>query len=144
MTRNSISIFLLVVGLVWAAVVSGFVALLAGFFGNAPPWNPAAVGKLLVWFSWVLVGPLLLIAGAILVLTSTHKKVGSVLSLAGCGILTVMMGYQALSMLHDLGDPLIAKPPYGEYVIALILALLAYAGAVQLYRLAYPAAAQEE
>jgi len=94
------------------------------------------IGKLIVWFSWVLVGTVLLMAGAILVLMGTHQRAGSILSLAGCGILTVMMGNQTLSMLHDLADPLIAKPGYGGYVVVLILTILADAGAAQLYRLA--------
>ena|SRR2546425_4058730 len=132
MSRSSISIFVLVVGVLWAAVVSWFFVGV----GGAANLNPAYVGKALLWFSWLFVGPLLLIAGAILTLMGTHQKVGSILSLVGCLILTVMMGYQTLSALHDAADPLIMKPPYGEYAIAVILTLLADAGAMQLYRLA--------
>jgi len=118
------SILLLGVGLFWGLVVLGFVALLGGFF----------IGKLLLLCSWLFVGPLLLIAGAILMLRGTHPKAGSILSLVGCVILTAMVGNQTLSMLHDLADPLIIKPPFGAYAIAVILTLLADTAAVQLYR----------
>ena len=117
-------------------MVSGFIALFAGFFGNAPPWDPAVIGKLLLWFSWLFVGPLLLIAGAVLTLMGTHQKAGSILSLVGCFILTVIVGYQINSVLHDAADPLIMRPPYGLYAVSIILALLADAAAVLLYRLA--------
>ncbi len=69
-------------------------------------------------------------------LLGTRQKAGSILSLVGCIVLTVMVGYQILSGLHDIADPLIIRPPYGMYAIAVVLTLLADAGAVQLYRLA--------
>jgi hypothetical protein len=130
MTRSSISIFLLVVALVWTAVVSWFFVMVGGAS------NLAYIGKALLWFSWLFVGPLLLLAGAIVMLTGTYQKVGSILSVVGCFILTVMVGYQTLSMLLDAANPLIARPPYAAYVIVMILTLLADAGAVRLYRLA--------
>jgi hypothetical protein len=138
MTRSSISIFVLLVGLLWAAVVSWFFVAV----GGAANLNPAYISKALLWFSWLFVGPLLLMAGAILTLTGTYQKVGSTLSLLGCLILTIMVGYQTVSALHDAADPLIMKPPYGKYAIAVILTLLADAGAVQLYRLASLAVAK--
>jgi hypothetical protein len=131
---RSTSILLLGAGLFWGLVVLGFVALLGGFFGNAPPTDPVIIGKLLLWCSWLFIGPLLLIAGAILMLRGTHPKAGSILSLVGCVILTAMVGNQTLSMLHDLADPLIIKPPFGAYAIAVILTLLADTAAVRLYR----------
>jgi hypothetical protein len=130
MTRSSISMFLLVVGLLWAAIVSWtFLAL-----GGAAELTFAYLSKTLLLYSWMFIGPLLLIAGAILSL-GTHRRVGSILSLIGCAILTVMVGYQSISMLRDLADPLIMKPPYGKWAMGIILTLLADAGAVQLYRL---------
>jgi hypothetical protein len=130
MTRSSISIFLLVVALVWAAAVSWFFVMVGGAS------NPAYIAKALLWFSWLFVGPLLLVVGTIVMLTSTHQKVGSILSVVACFILTVMVGYQTLSMLHDAANPLIAKPPYAAYVMVMILTFLADAAAVRLYRLA--------
>ena len=136
MTRHSISIFLLVVGLLRIGLVSWlFVAL-----GGAANLNPAYIGKALLWYSWLFVGPLLLIVGAVLVMMGTRHRTGPVLSLVGCIILTLMVGYQIVSVLHDAADPLIAKPPYAEYAIVVILTLLADGGVMQLYRLAAQAA----
>ena len=130
MTRSSISIFLLIVGLLWASVISWlFVAL-----GGAGELTLAYIGKALLWYSWMFIGPLLLIAGAVLSL-GTHQRAGATLSLAGCAILTVMVGYQSISMLRDLADPLIMKPPYAKWATGVIITLLADVGAVQLYRL---------
>jgi hypothetical protein len=129
-----------VVGLVWAVVASGFVALLAGFFGNAPPWDSVVIAKLLGWFSWVFVGPLLLIAGATLVLIRAHE----ILSLIACFILTALVGYQTLETLFSAAEPLIMKPSYRGYAIAVILTVLADTGAVRLYRLASLAVVQEK
>ncbi len=138
MTRSSISLFVLAVGLLWAGVVSWFFVGV----GGAANLNPTYMGKALLWFSWLFVGPLLLMAGGILTLTGAHQKAGPILSLVGCCILTLMVGYQVFSALRDLADPLIAKPPYVLYGIAAVLTLLADAGAVQLYRSASQAFAK--
>jgi hypothetical protein len=74
-TESSISIFLLAVGLIWAALIS------LNFFFKFP-------GAELLW---VFIGPLLLITGAVLSLR-THRRAGLTLSLIGCAILTVMVG----------------------------------------------------
>jgi hypothetical protein len=58
-----------------AAVVSWFFLVM----GGAAALDPAYLGKALLWF----VGPLLLIAGAILTLIGGHQKAGSILSLVG-------------------------------------------------------------
>jgi hypothetical protein len=133
MSKSSISIFLLVVGLLWAAVVSWlFVA-----FGGAAELTFAYLSKSLLFFSWLFIGPLLLIVGAILLL-GTHQRTGSILSLIACAILTLIVGYQTIASVHNLGDPLIAMS-YSYYVlnaVAVMLTLLSDAGAVKLYRLA--------
>jgi hypothetical protein len=132
MTRSAISIFLLVVGLLWVAVVSWFFVM-AGGIGQL---NFAYISKMLLFFSWLFIGPLLLIAGAILSL-GTHQRTGSILSLIACAILTLMVGYQTIASVHDLGDPLIAKfySYYALNAIALVLTLLSDVGSVKLYRL---------
>ena len=132
MTRSSISIFLLVVGLVWAAVVFWFFVMA----GGGGQLNLAYISKMLLFFSWLFIGPLLLIVGSVLLL-GTHQRAGSVLSLIACIILTLMVGYQTISSVHDLGDPLIAKfyCYYALEVIAVVLTLLSDAGAIKLYRL---------
>jgi hypothetical protein len=133
MTRSSISIFLLVVGFLWLAVVTWFFVMMGGI----EQLTFAYISKMLLFFSWLFIGPLLLIVGAILLL-GTHQRTGSILSLIACAILTLMVGYQVVSSVHDLADPLIAKfySYYALEAIAVVLALLADAGAVQLFRLA--------
>jgi len=138
MTRSSISVFLLVVGLLWAAVVSWLFVMFGGVS------DLAVVGKALLWYSWMFVGPLLLISGAVLMLIGTHRKAASIVSLVGCLILTVMVGYETVEMLRDLANPLIAKPPYGLYAIAVASTLMADAGAVHLYRFASLTVARED
>jgi hypothetical protein len=135
MTRSYISIFLLMVGLLWAAVVTWFFVMVGGAEGLTSAYLP----KTLLWFSWLFVGPLVLIAGAVLSRMANPRKVGWILSLVGRVILTAMVGYQVLWAVHDAADPLIAKPPYSLYTIAVVLTLLADAGAVRLYQLASPA-----
>jgi hypothetical protein len=129
MTRYSVSIFLLGVGLLWAVIFSlTFLAL-----DGAAELTFAYLSKALLLYGWMFIGPLLLIAGPTLSL-GTHRRVGSTLSLIGCVILTVMVGYQIRSMLHDLRDPLIARPSWGLYAFGVILTLSADIVAVQLYR----------
>lgn len=111
MTRSSISIFLLVVGLLWVAVVAWFFVMMGGI-GQL---TFAYISKMLLFFSWLFIGPLLLIVGAILLL-GTHQRTGSILSLIAGAILTLMVGYQIFSSVHDLADPLIAKS-YSYYAL---------------------------
>ena len=118
--------FLVAVGLLWTAVVSWLFVMFGGL---------SDLGKALLWYSWMFVGPALLIGGAVLTLIGTHRKAGSILSLVGCLALTLMVGYETVEMLRDLADPLIMRPPYGLYGIAVVLTLMADAGAVHLYRL---------
>ena len=139
MTTRPISIFLLVVGLLWGLIVIGLLALFGGFFGNAPPHDLALIGKGLLSVWWMFIGPLLIVVGSVLVLRDAHSRSGTLSTLAGCLILTIIMGYQIIQILHDAFDPLIGKSSYSLnviYAVAVILTLLADAGAVRIYRLA--------
>lgn len=101
-----------------------------------------AIDKAFQWYSSLMfVGPLLLISGAVLTLIGTHCKAGSILSLVGCLVLTLMVAYHSLLMLHreHINDGPPARPPYGLYAIAaiaVVLTLMADVGAVLFYRLA--------
>jgi hypothetical protein len=137
MTTRSISIFLLVVGLLWGLIVTGLFALLGGFFGNNPPHSPVLIGKALLSVWWMFLGPLLLIVGTVCTLRGAYPRLGAIAALGGCIMLTGTMVYQLAQVAHDAADPLIAKT-YGLYAlfaIAAVLALLADAGAVKLCRL---------
>lgn len=117
--------FLVFVGFLWAAIVS-FVLVAEGSI-------VADIAGTLLLYSWLYIGPLLLIVGAILS-ARTHHRTGSILLLIGCADLTVTVGYQSMSMLKDFADPLIPNPHYGAWAVGVILTLLADVGAVQLYR----------
>ncbi len=129
MSRSSLSVFLLVVGLLWTAVVTWFFLVV----GGASELTIAYLGKTLLWYSWLFVGPFLLLVGATLSLIGAHQTAGSILSVVGCLILDLLVGYQSLAMLKNLSDPLIMKPLYGEWACAIILTVMANAGAIQLY-----------
>jgi hypothetical protein len=133
MTRSSISIFLLVVGVVWAAAVSWFFAMI----GGAGELTFAYLSKSLLFFSWLFIGPLLLIAGAVASL-GTHQRMGSISTMVGCFILTVMVGYQTISAVRDLANPFIPRffSFYTLDAIAVVLTLLSNAAALKLFRLA--------
>ena len=122
--------FLVLVGLLWAAVVSWLFYMFGGLA------DPAFIGKALLLYSWMFVGPLALIIGAVLTLMGAHQKGASIAVLVGCFILTLMVGDQTAWILRDLADPLIARPPYALYASAVVLTLMADASAVHLYRTA--------
>ena len=125
--------FLVSVGLLWGFVVLGFIALLGGFLGNEPPWH--YLGKILLWSSWLWIGPVLLTGGAISRLTGRLSRASSISIWVGSFSLTVMVGYQIFGMLHDAADPLMMRPTLGMYAIcsvATLLTLLADAAALQL------------
>jgi hypothetical protein len=82
----------------------------------------------------MFVGPLFLVVGPILYTVPRSRSHASVLLLVGCIVLSGEVGYQFVSMFHDLADPLIMKPSYGLYAGALALTVLAGICAVQLFR----------
>jgi hypothetical protein len=127
---KSLCICLLLVGVLWALFVVWMYLALSGIA------EPISVTRVVLYFGVLLLGPLILLVGPILVLTGRHPKTGAILAVVGCVILTITVGYQVPSVLHDLRDPLIMRPPWGLYAVAIILTLLADAGAVQVYRLA--------
>lgn len=125
MRQKFILMFLVFVGLLWAAIVLWFLVATGSMVAD--------LGGTLLSYSWLFIGPLLLIVGAILS-AGTHHRAGSLLLLIGCADLTVTVGYQSISMLKDFADPLIPNPHYGIWAVGVILTLLVDAGAVQLYR----------
>ena len=97
--------------------------------------EPVSLTRVLVYFGGMLIGPFILIAGTIFVLTGKRARSGAVLVILGCAILTVTVAYQVPSILRDLADPLIVRPPIGLCTGIVVLTLLVDAGAVQIYRL---------
>ena len=121
----------MLVGLLWGAFVS-WLFLMMGGLELMIHW--AWVGKALLWYGWMFVGPLFLVVGPILYEAPKRRTLASVLVLVGCLVLSGEVGYQLVSMFRDLADPLIMRPPYGLYAGAFALTILADICAVQLFR----------
>ncbi len=121
---------LMLVGLLWGAFVSWLCLMMGGL--EMLHW--AYIGKALLWLGWMFVGPLFLVVGPILYSVPRSRSLASVLLLVGCLVLSGEVGYQLVSMFHDLADPLIMRPPYGLYAGALALTVVADICAVQLFR----------
>ena len=83
MIARSISIFLLIFGLLWGLFVLGLFALFGGFFGNAPPHNPILIAKGLLTAWPMFIGPLLTVVGSIIILRDASSRIGALTTLAG-------------------------------------------------------------
>jgi hypothetical protein len=121
---------LMLVGLLWGA----FVSWLSLMMGGLEMLHWAYIGKALLWLGWMFIGPLFLVVGPILYTIPRRRTLASILLLVGCVVLSSEVGYQLVSMFHDLADPLIMRPPYGLYAGASILTALADICALHLFR----------
>ncbi len=134
MIARPISIFLLIVGLLWGLFVLGLFALFGGFFGNAPPHNPILIVKGLLTAWPMFIGPLLTVVGSILILRDASPRIGALTTLAGCVVLNIAVGNDVIQTLHNLANPLIGKQPYTFDVVMVAVALLTDVAAVKVYR----------
>ena len=125
---RGLSIFLLLVGITWAL---GIVLTYLTLSGLAVP---VSVTRVLLYYGLLLTGPLMLIAGPILVMNSTHTKLGAVLAALGCSMLTVLVAYEIVKAMQV--GALQVRPPVAVYGIMIMLVLLADIGAIRLYRIA--------
>ncbi len=124
---RGLSICLLVAGAIWALVVAWLYLTLSGIA------EPISMGYVVVYYGGLLLGPLALILGPILVLNGTYAKLGAILAILACAVMTLFVFYQTAQAMHV--EPLQVKPPYALYAAVVILVILADAAAVKLYRL---------
>jgi len=117
--------FLLVVGCIWSGVAVWLFLALGGIS------EPAYIGKTLLATWWLLIGPVLLVAGSALLRTS-FAKTGASLAVLACLLLTIIVAYQSLTGLKV--QPLQAPPSYAFYVSAIILTLLSDISMVAILR----------
>ncbi|MGD0731298.1 MAG: hypothetical protein ABR956_08535 [Terracidiphilus sp.] len=122
--------FLTLFGLLWLACVSW----LSLMMGGLEMFHWAYIGKALIWLGWMFIGPVFFVVAPILYAVPKFRLFSSLLLLVGCSILSVEVGYLIVSMVRDLADPLIMRPPYGLYTAALTLTLLADICAILLFR----------
>ena len=114
---KSPSIFLLLVGCVWAVFV---VLMFFGLAGIADfDWSVSGV---LYWLA-MLIGPMSLIVGSCFVLITGTGRFGAVLIAIGCLSLTGEALYNSVAAIQR--QPLQAPPPYSFYVLMLFVMLLA-------------------
>jgi hypothetical protein len=125
---RSLSICLMLEGVLWALVVGWTYLSLSGIS------EPVSATKTTLYFAALLIVPLVLIVGPVLVLKGAYVKLGAILAVVGCAVLTIFVVYQSIQALHV--EPLEVKPPYALYVIAVIVTLLSDVGALRLYQLA--------
>ena len=122
--------FLSLMGLLWTPIVI-WVFLMAGGLSLL---HFAYLGKAILWCGWWFVGPLFLIAGPLLYSKRKYRMFAAILLGVGCTILSAEVGWILQSVIQDLADPLIARPPYGLYASGLVLTVLTDICAVQLIR----------
>ena len=112
------TIFLLLVGCVWALFVMWMFLTFAGIMDFA--WSLSGV---LYWIL-MLTGPVMLIVGSYLVLIGAPGRSGILLVALACLMLTGWVIYQTcVAMLQRL--PLQAPPNYSFYLVMLVITLLA-------------------
>lgn len=122
--------FLLVVGSLWALIVVWMFLTLAGI-GDWPDSITMAIMAALYW-GGMLVGPLTLIIGAVLLLRGTSLRMGATVIGVGCVILTCYILYNVIVGMQR--KPLQAPPPYGLFMLMLLIMLLSDGAAYKIYR----------
>lgn len=124
---KAIAICLILVGIIWALWVALIYLVMSGMA------EPISVAYTSIYYAALLIGPILLIAGPILVLNRSNAKLGVVLTLISCAILTISVGHETILGLHV--EPLQAKPPYLLFGVMIMVTLLSDIGAIWLCRL---------
>lgn len=119
--------FLLVVGCLWTLLIVWMFLTIAGVADAPESWARFA----LYWGS-MLVGPLMLIIGAVLLLRGMSLRPGATLVGVGCAILTGFALYNSITGMQR--KPLQAPPPYLFYVALLLIMLLSDAAAYRVYK----------
>ena len=121
------AIFLLVVGCVWALFMVWLVLLFGGAADSLVGWAKAAP-----YWCGMLAGPVVLIAGSVLLLRGTFPRVGAALIGIGCIILTGFALYNSITGLQR--KPLQAPPPYLFYVALLLIMIFSDAALYKIYK----------
>ncbi len=119
--------FLMVVGCLWGLLVVWMFLTIAGVADA-----PESLASVAFYWGSMLVGPLMLIIGAVLLLRGTSLRPGATLVGLGCVILTGFVLYNSITGMQR--KPLQASPPYFFYVGLLLIMLLSDAAAYSVYK----------
>jgi hypothetical protein len=117
----------MLVGIVWALWVGLMYLVMSGMA------EPISVSYASLYYTAMLVGPVILVVGPVLVLNQSQPKLGAVLAIIGCVILTISVAHETISGFHV--QPLQAKPPYLLFTFMVVVTLFADASAFRLYQL---------
>src|SRR6516164_10033266 len=122
-----LSICFMLVGIIWALGVAWI------FLNMSTIAEPVSFTYTSIYYAAMLIGPLLLIAGSILVLNGPPAKVGAILVATGSVVLTLYVGYGISGLFH--AEPFQAKPPYLVLGIMVGVTILVDIGAFRLCQL---------
>ena len=125
MTRV-ISIFLLVVGVLWCILAGLYLSVALGGVTSAP-----RLLVMLLALSWVYIGPLLLIAGAVLSLLSVRQRLGAIFALVGSLTLLLMTILQWVQTVKEVHNPASIPPPNWELVAGALFVILTNVAAMK-------------
>jgi hypothetical protein len=120
--------FLLMVGCLWALFVAWMFLSIVGVTGFAPEsWL-----RMVLYWAGMLVGPVVLVIGAVLLLRGTSVLPGAILAELGCVILTGFALFNSIIGMQR--KPLQAPPPYSLYIVFLLIMVFSDAAAYKIYR----------
>lgn len=123
---KTLSIFLLAVGCIWALFEVWLFLTLAGIS------EPVSIAAVVSYWGSMLIGPLTLMAGAVVLLRGTSPKYGVALIAIGCLILTGFALYNSVVGMQR--KALQAPPLYAFYVVLLVIMLLSDVAAYKIYK----------
>ncbi len=122
-----LSLFMLLVGCVWALAIAWAYISLSGLS------VPVSTRVVIMEYGAMLIPPATMIVGSILILTGAAVRPSATLIGLACLVLTGIMVWQLAPSLHP--GPLEARPPYLFFVVLMVLVLLADLAAFRLYQL---------
>jgi hypothetical protein len=122
------SIFIFIIGILWDLFLVLAIFIMMGI---AAPISTLYTGA---YFLGQFIGPLALIVGSTLTLSGSNTRLGAILVVFGCLILTAIIAYTCVESF--MVEPLQAKPPYGIYAIILVITIMVDIGGFILYRMA--------
>jgi hypothetical protein len=113
---KALAISLILVGIIWAMLMV-WMYLISG----------------IIAFLGFALAPVMVIVGSLIVLGGNHAKLGAIVALVGCAIVSLYIGYGITGLFHV--EPLQAPPPYLLYAALGAVTLFADFAAICLYRL---------
>ncbi|MGO9865995.1 MAG: hypothetical protein ACLPLR_20505 [Terriglobales bacterium] len=119
--------FLLAVGCLWALLIVWMFVAIAGIADA-----PASWARVALYWGGMLVGPFMLIIGAVLLLRGTSLRPGAALVGLGCVILTCFVLYDSITGMQR--EPLQGPPPYLLYIVLLLIMLLSDVAAYKVFK----------